>query len=85
MRLRGELQFFIVDRSCRSFALAETWTFPLSTPKVADVYISASLSCVLPMAELKWDSTSNQQARTACNSPLRYPVNINPFTRYALR
>ena len=41
-----------VDRSGRTFALAEIRTCPLSTPKVANVQISASPSRVPPLAEL---------------------------------
>jgi len=41
-----------VNKSGQIFALAEIRTCPLSTLKVADVQISASLSRVPPLAEL---------------------------------
>jgi len=46
------VQHHLVNTSGRVFALAEIRTFPLSTLKVADVQISASLSRVPPLAEL---------------------------------
>ena len=42
----------IVNIPSRIFALAEIWACPLSTLKVADVQILASLSHVPPLAEL---------------------------------
>jgi len=46
------VQHHLVNTSGRVFALAEIRTFPLSTLKVANVQISASLSRVPPLAEL---------------------------------